>query len=130
MEKVVFKLGKFKDFKNEEREVIFCAVSQDLTKDYVYISGAYSDIPKVLRIGLSIRRSDDIFDEELGKLIALGKTKKDKTCVGKLYSTDKGLINATMVEALLEQELKYFQQNPGKYIKGYDQQKEKYLINN
>ena len=46
MEKVVFKLGKFKDFKNEEREVIFCAVSQDLTKDYVYISGAYSDIPK------------------------------------------------------------------------------------
>ena len=46
MEKVVFKLGKFKDFKNEEREVIFCAVSQDLTKDYVYISGSFSDIPK------------------------------------------------------------------------------------
>ena len=129
MEKVVFKLGKFTDFRGEIREVIFCAVSQDLIGNYVYVSGAYSEISKVLRIGVSIRNSEDEFDEELGKIIALGKAKKDKTCVGKLYSTNKGMINTLMIDGLLEQELNYFQNNPGKYIKGYDQQKDKYFIN-
>ena len=129
MEKVVFKLGKFTDFRGEIREVIFCAVSQDLIGKYVYVSGAYSEIPKVVRIGVSIRNSEDEFDEELGKIIALGKAKKDKTCVGKLYSTNKGMINTLMIDGLLEQELNYFQNNPGKYIKGYDQQKDKYFIN-
>ena len=39
------------------------------------------------------------------------------------------MINTLMIDGLLEQELNYFQNNPGKYIKGYDQQKDKYFIN-
>lgn len=118
MEKVVFKTGLFIDFEGNVREVIFCAISAD---------GADS-LTKVLKLGLSVRNVKDSYDEELGKKIAYGKAKKDKTCIGKLYSTNKGMINAKMVEALLEQELYYFKNNPGKYLKGYDAQKDKFKL--
>ena len=55
--------------------------------------------------------------------IALGKAKKDKSCIGKIYSTCKGFINFPMVNSVLDQELHYFQSNPGRYIKGYDKDK-------
>ena len=53
---------------------------------------------------------------ELSKIIAEGKAIKEKSCIGKLYSTEKGFINGTVVQALLDQELAFFKQNPG--IKG------------
>ena len=56
--------------------------------------------------------------------IAEGKARKEKSRVGTLLSTSKGMINTKVVEALLEQELEYFKQNPGVYIKGYNRDKE------
>ena len=143
MERVVYKVGKFTDFAGIDRQVVFCAVSQDINSiivegvgideveeiengdftsllDCTVVEGA-----KVLRIGLSVQNpQDERADETLGKTIALGKAKKDKSCVSKIFSTSKGLINLPMVTATLDQELKYFQSNPGVYIKGYNKDKE------
>lgn len=43
-----------------------------------------------------------------------------------LYAVDAGLINETMVKALLQQEAEYFKANPGRYLAGYDKDAEKY----
>ena len=84
-------------------------------------------IDKKLLLGVSVQRKGDEEDRDLGLTIAIGKAKKDKTRIATLYSTDSGLINSKMVSALLEQEAEFFINNPGKYLKGYNKDKEKYL---
>ena len=151
MEKVVYKVGKFTDFAGFEREVVLCAVSQSFegetkgsswVENYengyitnfiygrvsstlpVYKQTPSDNLTKVLRLGISVQNPMDKPNTELGKTIALGKAKKDKSCFGKIYSTKSGFINQKMVEALLEQELEYFQNSPQVYIKGYNKDKE------
>lgn len=131
MRKVVFKVDKFTDFAGKQREVIFAAVSQDFegyVVDYNDEWGDDIDVVKEVRIGISAQNpKDDVVKTELGKVIAQGKAIKDKSCFGKIYSTDKGFINKTMVDALLEQEVSYFKQNPGKYLAGYNRDKALFL---
>lgn len=141
MEKVVYKVGKFTDYAGNQREVIFAAVSIDLTKKSreVLIKIDESNegvdifdvefelIPKELRLGVAVQNIGDVANTELGKKIAYGKAMKEKSCFSKMYVTDKGLINKTVVDAILEQEFQYFQSNPGKYLKGYNHSKELYL---
>ena len=79
---------------------------------------------KVLSIGVSVCRPDDEFNETLGKTIAEGKATKYRNHA--LYAVDAGLINETMVKALLQQEAEYFKVNPGRYLAGYDRDAEKY----
>lgn len=73
---------------------------------------------KVLSIGVSVCRPNDEFNETLGKTIAEGKATKYRNHA--LYAVDAGLINETMVKALLQQEAEYFKVNPGRYLAGYD----------
>lgn len=127
-DRVIFKVGEFTDFSGKTRQVIFCAVS---TK--VYSSG-YDDnynsyeTTKSLYLGVSVQNpNDSVADPILGMKIAEGKARKEKSRVGTLLSTSKGMINTKVVEALLEQELEYFKQNPGVYIKGYNRDKELFL---
>lgn len=79
---------------------------------------------KVLSIGVSVCRPDDEFNETLGKTIAEGNATKYRNHA--LYAVDAGLINETMVKALLQQEAEYFKVNPGRYLAGYDRDAEKY----
>ena len=131
MKRVVFKVDKFTDFAGKQREVIFAAVSQDFegfVTDYNNSWDDDTDIVKEVRIGISVQSpKDDVVNTELGKIIAEGKAMKDKSCFCKIYATDKGSINKTMVNALLDQELDYFKQNPGKYLKGYNKDKALFL---
>ena len=130
--KKVFKVGKFVDFAGIEREVIFAAISQELSQGefFNWSTAEGGDLVKEIRIGVSVQSfKDPIVKTELGKIIAEGKALKEKSCVGKLFSTQKGFINSTVVEALLNQELNFFKQNPGKYIKGYNKDKELFLQN-
>lgn len=130
MKKVVFEVGEFLDFTGKKRQVIFSAVSLDCEDADVTVwddNGEMTNeaVPKVVRIGVSVQSpKDPIPNEILGKIIAEGKALKEKTCFGKIYSTDKGFINGTMVNALLKQEMDYFKQNPGKYIAGYNKDKD------
>jgi len=127
--KKVFKLGSFIDFAGQERQVTFAAVSQEL-KECVgatfneEIMQNFNWLVKEVRLGVAVQSPKDLVPNvELSKIIAEGKAIKEKSCIGKLYSTEKGFINGTVVQALLDQELAFFKQNPGKYIKGYNKDK-------
>lgn len=113
MSKISYKIDKFTDFSGKSREVIFCAVSVDEFSEY-----------KSLRVGVSVQNVKDEINTELGKKIAFGKAMKDKSCCGILASSNKGMINAKVVEALLEQEMDYFKLNPGKYLAGYNKDRD------
>ena len=131
--KKVSKLGSFIDFAGEERQVTFAAVSQEL--DLVIsvklgnVAIGQDNLLKEVRIGVAVQSPKDLGKDpnpELSKIIAEGKALKEKSCIGKLYSTEKGFINGTVVQVLLDQELAFFKQNPGKYIKGYNKDKALY----
>lgn len=128
MEKVVYKVGSFTDYAGRQREVIFAAVSVSNEAAWILEKGkdfvVCEFLPKQLRLGVAVQNVGDIANTELGKKIAYGKAMKEKSCFSKMYVTDKGLINKTVVEAVLEQEFKYFCENPGKYLKGYNHAKE------
>ena len=125
MEKTVFKHGTFVDFTGVERNVTFRGLSTTNVLDNY----------KFLQIGVAIQSPGDInlpkFKNnkeidyvKLSEIISKGKAEKKP--VGTLISNNFGMINYPVVEALLEQELAYFKQNPGKYIVGYDKDKELY----
>lgn len=121
MKKVEYIVDSFKDFTGEERQFVMAAVS--LHGVYIEEDGEPIDNDmKVLSIGVSVCRPDDEFNETLGKTIAEGKAMKYRNHA--LYAV--GLINETMVKALLQQEAEYFKANPGRYLAGYDKDAEKY----
>lgn len=125
MEKVLYKKGTFVDYKGVTRDYVMAAVSF-YTKDVEVFIGSYGcdADSKVLSLGVAVCRPGDEFDAEIGKAIAKGKATK---CFNHtLAVTDDGLINGKMVEALLEQESKYFESNPGRYLLGYDKAADKY----
>lgn len=83
-------------------------------------------VVKKLSIGVAICHPDDQYNEELGKKKAL-KAAIQSTKV--LYSSKLGLINTTMVTALLKQEAEFLKNNPELYIKGYRDKHNKFLAN-
>lgn len=141
--KTIYRIDKFTDFNGVEREFIIAAVSIDVAKDCkdTYIEEAFValgndcdvcdiEAPKLLLLGVAVRNANDIYNEELGMKIALGKALKmldeptKKT--GKVIAvTDKGLINSAVVDAILDQEAAYFKRNPGSYITGYGKKAKK-----
>ena len=134
MEKVVYKIDFFTDFSGLKRQVIFCAVTLNkqttIIEDDIESDEDFEFSEKYLSLGVSVQNPQDLKpNEELGKTIALGKAKKDKSCIGKLYTTNKGFINQKVVEALLEQEMSFFKNSPGMYLKGYNKDKELYQKN-
>lgn len=129
MKKVVYKEGTFVDYAGRRRQVIFAAVSTDEIDIDVLPEKwdePYIKIEKVLDVGVSVQYFKDEPNIELGKTIAKGKAEKEKSRLFRIYCENKGAINTKMVNALLEQELEYFQQNPGKYIASYNRHKELY----
>lgn len=124
--KVEHIVDKFTDYKGNERWFVMAAVSLRPSLG-VLIEEDYQDIDnesKILSVGVSVCSPEDQFNEELGKKIATGKAVKHRKHA--LYTTDSGLINETMVKAILEQEASYFKVNPGRYIAGYDKDAAKY----
>lgn len=134
-DKVVFKSGEFTDFTGKVRQVTFCAVSIEEDCVVTPIADLLLNVPEVtsdltvkkIVLGVSVQNpGDNEVNLELAKTIAEGKARKFKSSLGALYSTNKGMINYRVVEALLEQELDFFSQNPGNYIAGYNKDKALY----
>ena len=120
-ERVEYRIDSFTDYANIERKFIMAAVSQEVDAvitDYSDSDAVHCDGVKKLSIGVAICNPEDEFNEEVGKTIALGKARKGNKHA--FYSTDSGLINRGVVNALLDQEVAFFKQCPGKYLKGYD----------
>ena len=131
--KVNYHIDKFVDNNGVEREFVLAAVSVDLRKNedidclgILYrtdkVNPVVYDIPKILCLGIAVKRPEDTFDEKRGMEIARGKALKAlvKPEKGKLiFVSDPGLINTKMVQEVLEQEALYFKRNPSCYIPGY-----------
>ena len=132
--RVVFRNGVFTDYKGNQRQYIVAAVSectQNVNGIYstVIEEGKkheiiYSDAVKKLTLGFSICSPEDKWNEELGKTIALGKAIKRPSRV--MWVSHAGMINDGVVNALIEQEMKFFENNPGSIIAGYDEAQRKY----
>lgn len=123
-------IDKFIDYTGTEKTFIMAAISKD-TSDILSVAVTNTDreylaelTNKCLMLGLSVCNPKDEFNEEIGKRIAKGKALNRKSRVSTLYSTDKGLINTSVVKAILKQEAEYLKQNPGNYIKSYNADKE------
>lgn len=131
MYKVAYKQGSFVDYKGAQVNFILAAVSIPTNTVLVPVdndgkpTGDGDWSIKTLSIGIAVQRPEDHWNEELGKKIAYGKAlKRREHC---LVTTDPGLVNTKMVEAVLEQEASYLQVNPGRYIAGYDDARDSYL---
>lgn len=128
-ERVEYRIDSFTDYANIERKFIMVVVSQEVDAvitDYSDSDAVHCDGVKKLSIGVAICNPEDEFNEEVGKTIALGKARKGNKHA--FYSTDSGLINRGVVNALLDQEVAFFKQCPGKYIAGYNTAKEVYEL--
>lgn len=126
-ERVEYRIDSFTDYANIERKFIMAAVSQEVDAVITdYSDAVQHDGVKRLSIGVAICNPEDEFNEEVGKTIALGKARKGNKHA--FYSTDSGLINRGVVNALLDQEVAFFKQCPGKYIAGYNTAKEVYEL--
>lgn len=131
-------VDSFIDFEGKEHKVVICALSSSPEdKDCYKFRAAwtcdtendfdtdsyYTDIYRILSIGISICNPCDEFDEEKGKKIALNKAYENEP---KLFSSCSGVINTTLVRAFLRQEMEHLKKYPEKFIKGYNRAKAKY----
>jgi len=130
MEHVELLKDQFVDYAGRSHHFILAAISEDFPCecDVITSGGVEADligsVSKGLKLGLSICNPEDTFIEKVGICKALGRAKQSDPVVFVSY---KGLINTTMVRALLEQEANYLKANPEKYITGYSESKERYL---
>lgn len=128
--RTVYKIGQFIDYAGRTRSFVMAAVCIELnsvrTSDYKDTNYSNDDnfLPKVISIGVSVCRPNDTFDKALGITIAEGKAKKYRYHA--LYLTDGGMANDKVINALLDQEMMFFQKDPGYYLAGYDKDAAKY----
>ena len=129
-EKVEYLVDYFTDENGNIRNFVIAALTVPITGYTAFtekpeIENPYyeceDDIVKGVKLGWAICNPTDIFYEELGKKIALGRAKKNLDyCI---YATKPGYINTKMVKAFLEQEADYFKTNPEYRIAGYKRKK-------
>lgn len=134
---VEYKIDSFVDYKGLEHKIVLCALS--FTPESNEFNGVFSAgwmdidgyivdhtaIKRVLSIGVSVCNPEDKFDEETGKKYAYNKAKYDSKSQ-KLFTSNKGIINKTLVNAVLEQEMNFIKENPEKIIRGYNDSKARY----
>lgn len=97
----------------ESEEVIMCDATKGLKVGYSFCRPKYTDKNGVVH--------EDVFNEELGCRIALGRARKNEDFA--LIASYEGDINTDVVNAFLERRAKYFKSNPGAFIAGYKRKK-------
>ena len=133
-----FIVDSFVDYQGIEHHFVIASYSQTLPKNkkefftdtdtpdakvshYVmsyteYDSYETAEVLKSLSLGISICNPEDEFNVEVGKAKALARAKCSTPV---LFATKPGVINTTMVKALMKQEAEYLKNNPDAYIRGY-----------
>lgn len=145
VEKIEIRNGKFVDFTGAEREYTIAAISEvieghcvvddddiydiydhlvEIDDNYDLVVPCVDNVVKKLSIGFAIRNPQDKYNEEIGKQIAIGKARKKPSRV--MYANSLGIINTTVVNAVLEQECRFFELNPSSVITGYAEAERKY----
>ena len=128
--RIEYRIGEFIDFAGRTRKYVVAAVSELI--DYACVTTVTHDVDitmdevvKKLSLGFAICNPEDKWNEELGKKIALGKAMKRPARV--MYASHAGMINTDVVNALINQEMKFFEKNPSAVIKGYEAAERKWI---
>lgn len=72
---------------------------------------------KKLYFGLSITNPTDSYDFEKGKMIAVGRALKPSKSLGSITTESKYMLNTEMVEALLDERVKFITSNVKTFLK-------------
>jgi hypothetical protein len=101
------------------------ANNEEVETGYMYTD--FAEVRKMLSIGVAVRCNRDK-DLGLGEYIAYGKAIRSASepYGHVIFVTHTGMINTKMVQALLEQESEHFKKDPGAYIKGYNNDRDRY----
>lgn len=132
--RVEYRTGTFKDYAGNERKYVVAAVSELIDPESMVITNGQkenkiviTEVCKRLSLGFAICSPEDEWNEELGKTIAFGKAVKRPA--REMYVTHRGMINTTVVNALIDQECAFFENCPGSIIAGYNEAEAKYNAN-
>lgn len=120
MQNTITVTDKFIDFTGREHQFIIAAIKEVFkVKDCntAFFRGS-------LKVGVSICNPADEFNKELGEFQAIGRATKSDPI---LYTKYSGQITETLMNAYLQQEIKYIQNHPEKYMGGYLSAKDNYL---
>lgn len=130
MNDVIVIKDKFVDYADKEHQFVVAAVRVPLKND----DGNYPDVMSMrstmgcvqmgLKIGISICNPLDGFDEKIGVLKAIARANNSEIA---LYTAHPGQLGDNLIRAYLEQEAQYVKANPDRYIKGYNDAKERFL---
>lgn len=132
-------VDSFIDYKGDVHQIVLCALSQSPESTdgdnlmVVWSDGETidesadicHDVFRIVSLGMAIccPADEKAFSEEIGKKIALNRAEKE---IPKFVSLFPGVVNTTLVRALLKQEMEYIKKNPEKFIKGYEEAKNRY----
>lgn len=157
-EKVAYKEGKFVDFSGTERPFVIAAVSVE-DKDSIMASGielldinekdgigSIYFLDKGVYFGIAVLHPSDlgtkpvtkegkevqvpIYDVEVGKIIAKNKAVNPDSCINFVLGYNAGILSSEVIQAMLDQEARYFSSNPSRYLAGYEKARVKYNFEN
>lgn len=111
-------IGNFKDFTGEIRDYVLCLLTGTHNLD---------GVGKEVSIGLSVCNHGDKFDDKIGKKIAKRKACYDELCLEWFQVYRNCTINTEVANSLLKSYAEYFENDPGMFIEGYNEEKEEYL---
>lgn len=132
----IYKVDSFIDFTGKEHKFVACALSQSPVDKYDRYSISWigsdnyayddtiKDVYRMVTIGIAICNPEDEFDLEKGKTIARNKANNGN--LPRIYATTKGIITQELVETFLNQQIKFFKENPENFIGGYKEAKIKH----
>ena len=142
MYNVEFKTGEFTDFKGKLHKFTVCALvleTSDLVLAYSdphtpnlaeFKKGRHSmESSHLIVFGVSFCCPQDMpnYKESLGKEIAFNRAKSAKIPAKRWIALNTSSITRDFLEEILKSEVEYVQEHPEKFIKGYKEEKEKYL---
>lgn len=135
--KEIYKEGNFTDYAGVERTFTVCACvetnpegNEIMQYDEKEEDWIYTEVETRIRVGVSIVHPKDfeLNNSDLGKAIASGRAKKEGKSVLEIYT--KQQMPTRFAHTIAEYVVDDIQHNPGKYIKGYNELKERYLKRN
>ena len=137
-----FKTGEFTDFKGKLHKFTVCALVREASNLVLAYPNVYESQLKeftkgsqpmesshLIVFGVSFCCPQDMpnYKESLGKEIAFNRAKSAKIPAKRWIALNTSSITRDFMEEVLKSEVEYVQEHPEKFIKGYKEEKEKYL---
>lgn len=134
-----YKIDSFIDYAGKEHKIIACALSESPENNTHRLKVGWIDdmntleirdnlnheIYRMVSIGVAICNPTDTYDEAAGKKIAYSKAANMEN-VPRIYAHSKGIITKELVDTFLDQQVKFFKENPETLIPGYNAAKANY----